>query len=144
MFTRSVADSGLYFGQLPILESVRDNDGCSQTDIAELLHVSPASIALSTKRLSKAGLLDKKAQEGNLRCNSLMITDKGRAAVKKCRAAFDELDAKMFDGFSADDFRCLKEYLDRMITNLEISEECANKIMIDDFEKKMSKGVNDD
>ena len=52
-------DVELYFGQLPILEYIRKNPGCTQAEIAEHLCVTPASISTSTKRLQKSGLLTK-------------------------------------------------------------------------------------
>ena len=46
---KSQPDVELYFGQLPILEYIKDNDGCTQIEIAEKLCVTPASISTSTK-----------------------------------------------------------------------------------------------
>ena len=60
-------DNKLHIRQLPVLEYIIKNDGCSQNELAEFLCVSPASIAVSTKRMQKAGYLEKKEDENDLR-----------------------------------------------------------------------------
>ena len=47
---KSQPDIELYFGQLPILEYVRQNDGCTQIEIAEKLCVTPASISSAVSK----------------------------------------------------------------------------------------------
>ena len=73
------AGSGLYDGQLPILECLIDCPGSTQIQLAERLAVTPASIAQSTKRLQRAGLIEKRVDENNLRCNRLYATESGAA-----------------------------------------------------------------
>nr|WP_244835492.1 hypothetical protein [Clostridium sp. BJN0001] len=87
--------------------------------MANELLVTPASIALSTKRLEKAGLIEKKVDENNLRCKKIYITKKGINLSAKCRKIFDDFDKKMFDGINEDELQYLKEILDRILLNLE-------------------------
>lgn len=122
----ATADIGLYFGQLPILEYVIAHDGCTQKEIADALHVTPASIAISTKRMQKAGLLKKTVSEYNLRSNQLAVTQKGRELSKRYRSKFDEVDQKMFGGFQESELAQLCSYFDRLIMNL--SDEAVNEI----------------
>ncbi len=111
-------DCGLYHGQFPIIDAVRRHDGCTQKDLADRLMVSPASVAVSTKRLEKAGLLIRKTDENNARCNRLSITEKGIEVSNKCREAFDSIDAQAFAGFSDEELDGFVSYLDRIIQNL--------------------------
>ena len=115
---KATADSGLYIGQLPILEYIRHNDGCTQAELAEKMFVSPASIALSTKRMEKEGLLKKQTDKDNLRRNKLTITEKGREVSQECRRVFDEVDKKMFAGLSSDEISQFKELMDKMLISL--------------------------
>ena len=69
MFSQQLTNNTtLHFGQVPVLLYIREHDRCTQVDLAEALHVTPASIATSTKRLQKAGYLTKTVNENNLRC----------------------------------------------------------------------------
>ena len=74
---RGAQEHGLYFGQMPVLDFIAANPGCTQVQVADHLRVSPASIALSTKRLQKAGYLTKEVDAENLRCKRLYISEEG-------------------------------------------------------------------
>lgn len=115
---RISSDAGLYTGQLPILEYIIHHDGCTQKEIADILSVSPASIATSTKRLQKAGLVKKQIDEENLRKNMLSVTDKGVELARKCRKSFDEFNQRLFSGFSDEELLTVKSHLDRLISNI--------------------------
>lgn len=114
----AMGDLELHFGQLPILEYVKEHDGCTQAEISDSLAVTPASVALSTKRLQRSGFLEKVVDESNLRRNRISLTSRGREASEKCRRTFDEFDLKMFDGFSEADLETLRGLLDRMTMNI--------------------------
>ena len=109
---------GLYFGQLPIIEALRHNDGCTQKELADMLHVSPASVAVSAKRLEKNGLITRRTDENNARCNRLSVTEKGLTERARCREVFDMIDERALEGFAAEEMEMLDSFLSRMIVNL--------------------------
>ena len=117
----------LYIGQHPVLEYIHNHPGCTQKEIADEMMVTPASIALSTKRMQRAGLIHKDPNENNLRCNMLYTTEKGTDISQKCRQAFDTLDQKAFEGFSEDEVQSLMGYLDRIATNLAGDERIVDR-----------------
>lgn len=126
---RAAAEYGVYFGQHPILDYLSEHDQCTQKELAEMLQVSPPSIATSIKRMQKTGLLKKATDESDLRCNRISLTDKGRELFLKSRAAFDAVDARMFQNFNTQDCDQFCGYLNRMIANME-SDEFKNKTML--------------
>ena len=115
---RALKDSGVYFGQPPILELLVKNGTCTQNELARALHVSPASVAVSLKRMQKSGLVKKAADESDLRCNRVSITDLGREQIGRIHACLDEIDHTMLAGFSAEELSALGSYLDRLCANL--------------------------
>ena len=44
---RGAQEHGLYFGQMPVLDFIAANPGCTQVQVADHLRVSPASISSS-------------------------------------------------------------------------------------------------
>lgn len=112
----------LYFAQLPILEFIIENDGCTQKLIAEKMQVSPPSVATSTKRLQKAGLIEKKPDNNNLRCNKLTATELGKHLAEKRRYQRDCTDELMFKDFSQEEMNQLAMLLDKAIVNLNNGE----------------------
>lgn len=119
---KEASKNGLYFGQPPILEYVRDHDQCTQCELADFMQVSPPSIATSVKRMQKAGLLEKAMDQSDLRYNRISITEKGKELVRKCRQDFDKIDSQLFLGFREQECEQLCEYLDRMIENMSTGE----------------------
>ena len=115
---RKTAGYELHRGQLPILELVLARPGCTQQELAEQLRITPASVAQSTTRLEKAGLIEKRADPDNRRRNCLNATEEGARAASRYRQSFDEVDAETFSGFSEAELVTLSAYLDRMIENI--------------------------
>jgi DNA-binding MarR family transcriptional regulator len=116
------SNNGLHYGQLPILEYVQKHERCSQRELADIMHVSPPSIATSIKRMQKAGLLEKKVSEDDLRFTHITITPKGQELANRCRMEFDKIDEQMFKGFSEEEKEQFCNYLDRLIENLSTDE----------------------
>ena len=78
---RGAQEHGLYFGQMPVLDFIAANPGCTQVQVADHLRVSPASIALSTKRLQKAGYLTKKWMQKTCAASGFISLKKGKGSV---------------------------------------------------------------
>lgn len=117
-------DSGVYFGQPPILDFLEKNGVCTQNELAKALEVSPASIAVSIKRMQKNGVVEKIADDNDLRCNRISLTEKGRELTREMHRKFDQIDKIMFTDFDENELATLKEYLDRIYNNLS-STECT-------------------
>lgn len=109
---------GLYFGQMPVLDYVHDHPGCTQIEIAAFLQVSPASIALSTKRLQRAGFLIKEVDADNLRRKRLFLSEDGERVRSLSREKMDMLDHRAFEGFSEEELEQLASLVDRVTMNL--------------------------
>ena len=108
----------LYFGQLPILEYIRKNPGCTQAEIAEHLCVTPASISTSTKRLQKSGLLTKTTDPDNLRCNRLSVTDEGAVRCENNRKMIDRIHSLMFKDIAEEELQAFSATLNKIQQNL--------------------------
>ncbi len=118
----------LYRGQPQILEYLLEHGDCSQKELADSLGVSPASIATSLKRMSKAGFIDRTPDEADRRINRLYLTDKGREVLFAGRKECDKVDGAMFEGFTKEEITAFSDMLERISKNLSgdgISEKDA-------------------
>lgn len=116
---RSQGDDIIPPAQMRMLEYIAAHPGCTQSDVAEEMRVSPASVAQSIKRMESAGYVERAACKGNLRANSLEITPSGTAASALCRKVFDGLEKRMTAGLSTEERETLDTLLMRLIENLE-------------------------
>ena len=112
-------------GQYPLLNYLSKNPNASQQDLANMLFVSPASVAQSTKRLQNAGMLEKSSDPENLRKNRLRVTPAGQAVVESFRALAEQVDRQTFQGFTEEEEAQLLSLLNRMIQNLASKEDLA-------------------
>lgn len=112
-------------GQYPLLNYLSKNPDASQQDLANMLFVSPASVAQSTKRLQNVGMLEKMSDPENLRKNRLRVTPAGQAVVDSLHKLAEQVDQKTFAGFTEDEEAQLLTLLNRMIKNLATEEDLA-------------------
>ncbi len=119
VMSKLAADAGLYAGQLPIIAYVNHHPGCTQKELADWLGVSAASVALSTKRLQKQGLIDKTVDETNLRRNMLSVTEKGREVAFTHRRNAGIFDDRMLEGVTDEELQTLARVMDKMLANMQ-------------------------
>ena len=112
-------------GQYPLLNYVSKHPGASQQALANMLFVTPASVAQSTKRLQHAGLLEKTSDPDNLRKNRLRVTRAGQNVVDSFHSLIDHVDDMTFQGFSEEELALLLNMHDRMIRNLATTGDLA-------------------
>jgi len=112
-------------GQYPLLNYLSKNPGASQQDLANMLFVSPASVAQSTKRLQSAGMLEKASDPENLRKNRLRVTSAGQEVVDTFHTLSDLVDQRTFQGFSEEERAALLRLLNRMIQNLATPDDIS-------------------
>ena len=126
--TKSAQQAGLYYGQPMILEYIMNNNLCTQKDLAKSLHISPASVATSIKRLEKSGLISRITDENDSRKNRLSVTESGLAAIKNFREICDCTDREMFKDFTEEECEILNNLMKRLYNNLDIGDFCNEKL----------------
>ena len=98
----------------------------SQTQIAAMLDVSPASVARTLKNLEAGGYIERFDACMDGRCNEIGITEKGKAICSRSYEIFGEVDRLTYDGFTAEELEQLASLLDRVQENL-VQAERAEK-----------------
>ena len=132
--TKSAQKAGLYYGQPIILEYIKEHNLCTQKELADSLHISPASVATSIKRLEKSGFVKRSTDKDDVRKNRLSLTDEGLKTLTDFRSICDETDKKMFEGFSEEECQLLCNFLRRLYNNLD-TEKLTNCQMKAEIEK---------
>lgn len=115
---REINDTGVYRSQHKILMYVEDHPNASQKDIAGLYGVSPATVAVSLKKLERGGYIRKNVDQHDNRINQICLTDLGRRVVADSCKLFRKMEEQMFEGFSEEDFSVMGELFERIYENL--------------------------
>ena len=90
----------------------------SQRELADLLHVTPATIATSLKSLERNGYVVREMDPTDSRRNLISITPKALAAMDEAHKVFDRVDEAMFAGFTEEEVEQINRYHRRMLENL--------------------------
>ena len=144
--TKSAQKAGLYYGQPMILDYIKEHNLCTQKELADSLHISPASVATSIKRLEKTGFVKRATDKDDVRKNRLSLTDDGLNILREFRIICDETDKKMFTGFSEEECGLLCSFLQRLYNNLDTENltNCQMKAEIEKDEKKAKEEIGND
>ena len=114
-----VKDTGIHPNQVPLIGLVYCREGISQKEISQALRISPPTVAVSIKRLEKAGIIERRADGKDQRLSRIFLTEKGRAVTGKVRECIKEKEKALFKGFSESEVCLLRRFFLQMIQNLE-------------------------
>lgn len=98
----------------------------TQADIAEYFDVSAAAITVTLKKMEKAGLVNRVAQENNARANDISLTKKGARMADEIISTYDHLNAEMMEGISDEELEIFLSCVMRMQNNLR--DKYAQKV----------------
>lgn len=90
----------------------------AQRELADALHVSPATIAVSLKSLEREGYVEKLTDETDQRRKGVRLTAKGQGAIHRCFQVFQAVDQSMFEGFTPEEMEQVCAFHLRMLRNL--------------------------
>lgn len=118
LHARGLSDLGA-----PLILFILDHHGdhgeiASQRELAQALRVSQATIATSLKSLERLGYVEKRLDNRDNRRNRVSITGKGAAALLQCSQVFTEIDRRMMEGFSPQEWEDLDRLHHKMLDNL--------------------------
>lgn len=95
----------------------------SQSQIAEKMDVSAASVARTLKNLDEGGYITRADGQTDSRRNEITITPKGEDVVQASRRIFQSVDEAIYAGFSPEELSRLEALLHKMIDNLSMLEQ---------------------
>lgn len=90
----------------------------SQRELADLLHVSPATIATSLRSLERNGYVERRIDPADSRRNLISLTAKAQMSLDASHAVFQAVDRTMFSGFSEEEIGQIERFHLRMLQNL--------------------------
>lgn len=125
MVGREMKGLGMHRGQPPVLFTLVKHEGMSNSEMAEFLDITPATLTNKIKRMEKAGLVIRKRDPEDERFIRIYMTEKGRGIMNRLKASMDEMEKNILRGFSEAEIEDLRSKFRRILEN--ISEfECGH------------------
>lgn len=114
-----LAKYGLVKGQAHLLMAIKENNGSTQKELADLFGVKCSSMCVRLDKLENMGYIIRSIDENNSKLKRIFVTSEGRTAGTQCKRIINEFNSILYDGFSKKDLKQLEKYLDRLIANVE-------------------------
>ena len=109
---------GLFRGQPPLLFALWEEEGLTHSELAEHLHVQPATITKMIKRMERAGFIERRQDAGDQRVSRVYLTAAGRNIRDAVEGVLRQLEEQTFAGFSSEERALLDRFLLRIRDNL--------------------------
>lgn len=113
----ALAPVGIGAGQVIFLVQLFQEDGVTQDQLAQQLHMDKGTTARALRALEDAGFVRRKPDRGNRRCKRVQLTPRAHDCGLRLRNALDGWLGRMTVGFDDDERRAAVSLLHRMAEN---------------------------
>ena len=110
---------GLHRGQPPVLMELWKQEALTQTDLAERIKITPATLTKMLQRMEKAGFILRKPDPSDQRITRVYLTEFGKTVQGRVEAMLQELEAETFAGLIQEDLELLRGLLIKVRDNLQ-------------------------
>ena len=115
---RETEKLGFPQGYRRIVFHLSHNDGLTQNELTRLTHMKAPSISVQLRNMEQEKLITRKTDKKDMRKSYIYLTEKGRECERLFISKCKETEKVMFENFSEDEMKILKEYLKRITNNL--------------------------
>lgn len=124
---RKAKELGLLQGQPHILEYLRTNNGCSQTDVCDAWDLDKSTVSGLVERMERDGLIYIEKEEKDRRKKKLYLTPRGAQMSEEIDRYMGEMDRLAFAGISEEEQEQFMDVLAHIYGNLKGAEENGTK-----------------
>lgn len=115
---KMAAKGGLTAAQSGVLFYLGDQDGVLIGEAADALDLAPSAMTGLIDRMTRAELVERRADPKDGRAMRLHLTDKGRAAREQAKAGLDGINAHLTEGFTDEEIGVVARWLASLQTKL--------------------------
>jgi MarR family transcriptional regulator, organic hydroperoxide resistance regulator len=114
-----LAEVGLHVGQEMVLVYLWDQDGRSQTELAERLEVEPPTLTRMLSRMERCGFVERRRDPEDGRIFRVYLTPEGRALREPVEAGWMEVEDRAFANLTLEERLLLRRLLLQVRANLK-------------------------
>lgn len=117
-----LSELGLHIGQEILLLQLWEEDGLSQSELADRLNVEPPAISKMVKRMESAGWIERRSDPADSRVSRVFLTDEGRSLQEPVEDIWRRTEEEMLDGLSTEEELLFRRMLVDIRDNLSESD----------------------
>ncbi len=109
---------GVHPKQVPTLIILRHHEGISQRDLVDLLRVKAPTVAVTIKRLERAGYVERRGDTADQRISRIYLTNYGKEIVEQIPSRIKQVEEKALEGFTQEERLLMRRLLLQIRENL--------------------------
>mgnify|MGYP001230601328 CR=1 FL=1 len=109
----------LTFGLIYLLMVIMNKPNTTQKELAKEMRFTEGAMSISVKKLIKLKMVEQIQSQFDARCNTLAVTEKGRAVVEDYKHYLKGIFQDVFKGFNQNELEEMSELLMKMNGNLD-------------------------
>lgn len=113
-----LSDLDLHLGQEMLLIRLWPRDGLTQSELADDLCISPATITKTLDRMSKAGLVERRTDSEDQRVSRVYLTNEGYSLQEPVEEVWHELETQCLANLTLEEQILLRRLLLQVHENL--------------------------
>jgi DNA-binding MarR family transcriptional regulator len=102
-----------------VLQALWEQEGMTQSELADKLERSPSTITKMVQRMERSGFLERRPDSDDERVSRVHLTEMGRKVQSDVEAILQAFAAEAFDGFTEEELASLYSMLKRIHHNVE-------------------------
>ncbi len=106
---------GISVAQLTTLMYVARHEGCSLSELADLLDLNKSAITGLVQRMERAGTLRREPNPNDARGSLLYVTPKGHELRERAKPLLRKLNAELTNGFTAEEMDTVLRFLNTVV-----------------------------
>lgn len=114
---------GVHPKQVPTLMVLKSHEGTSQKELVELLRVKAPTVAVTVKRLERAGYVERRGDEEDQRVSHINLTEYGKRIVEQIPSQMKQVEEEALRGFTQEEIMLMRRLLLQMRENLTMPPE---------------------
>ncbi|MCI0711342.1 MAG: MarR family transcriptional regulator [Chloroflexi bacterium] len=112
------SEVGLYPGQEMILFELWEEEGLTQSQLAENVCVEPPTVTKTLQRLERAGIVERRQDVEDARVSRVYLTPEGAALRDQVQQMWDDLEAMTIKGLTDAEKALLLRLIEQITKNL--------------------------
>lgn len=122
-----LSERGLHIGQEILLFQLWEDDGLSQSELADRLNVEPPAVNKMVKRMESDGLIERRSDPDDSRVSRVFLTEEGRSLQEPVEEIWQRIEAQTFDGISTEERLLFRRILVDVRDNLSEPDRSPEK-----------------
>jgi DNA-binding MarR family transcriptional regulator len=121
LIAAEIEQFGLYVGQDLIMVQLWNEEGLTQSHLAERVGIEVSTMTKALQRLERYGLVRRCHDTEDTRVIRVFLTEQGRALKPVVTEQWLQAEQRTFAGFTSDEYALLGSFLERIEKNLIMS-----------------------